>query len=95
MATAVSPGGQSPTSLSRTLERVFDEASHTGEINLSGRKLKEYPKIAAKYDLTDSTLTGRLYKFGIFCLQFPGFCPILFYTLCPESHNSCDKFQEI
>ena len=60
MATAVGPGGKSPTSLSRTLERVFEEAQHTGEIDLSGRKLKEYPKVGAKYDLTDSTVTGRL-----------------------------------
>ena len=60
MATAVGAGGQSPTSLSRTLERVFEEGQHTGEIHLSGRKLKEYPKVAAKYDLGDSTVTGEL-----------------------------------
>ena len=60
MATAVSPGGQSPTSLSRTLEKVFDEAQHTGEIHLSARKLKEYPKVAGKYDLVDTTVTGEL-----------------------------------
>ena len=73
-------GGQSPTSLSRTLERVFEEAQHTGEINLSGRKLKEYPKVAAKYDLGDSTLTGRFYKSGFF-LQFSG-------SLAPSYLNS-------
>ena len=37
-----------------------DLGQHTGEINLSGRKLKEYPKVGAKYDLADSTVTGRL-----------------------------------
>ena len=62
MATAFSPGGQSPTSFSRTLEKVFDEAQYTGVINLSGRKLKEYPKISSKYDLIDTTVTGRLKK---------------------------------
>ena len=62
MATSFSPGGHSPTSLSRTLEKVFDEAQHTGELNLSGRKLKEYPKVASKYDLTDTSCAGE------FCL---------------------------
>ncbi|XP_021371749.1 leucine-rich repeat and calponin homology domain-containing protein 2-like isoform X4 [Mizuhopecten yessoensis] len=55
MATAFSSGSQSPTSLSRTIDRVFEDAQHTGEINLSGRKLKEYPKsVSAKYDLVDT-----------------------------------------
>ncbi|XP_069104076.1 leucine-rich repeat and calponin homology domain-containing protein 1-like isoform X6 [Argopecten irradians] len=55
MATTFSSGSQSPTSLSRTIDRVFEDAQHTGEINLSGRKLKEYPQsVAAKYDLVDT-----------------------------------------
>ena len=52
-------GSQSPTSLSRTIEKVFDESQYTGEINLSGRKLKEYPKCACKYDLVDITSAGK------------------------------------
>ena len=52
-------GSQSPTSLSRTIEKVFDESQYTGEINLSGRKLKEYPKCACKYDLVDTTSAGN------------------------------------
>ena len=52
-------GSQSPTSLSRTIEKVFDESQYTGEINLSGRKLKEYPKCACKYDLADTTSAGN------------------------------------
>lgn len=59
MATPYSSGGQSPTSLSRTVERVFEDAQHTGEITLSGRKLREYPKIAPKYDLADTIHTGK------------------------------------
>ncbi|XP_060082648.1 leucine-rich repeat and calponin homology domain-containing protein 1-like isoform X4 [Ylistrum balloti] len=55
MATTFSSGSQSPTSLSRTIDRVFEDAQHTGEINLSGRKLKEYPQsVAVKYDLVDT-----------------------------------------
>ncbi|XP_076370793.1 leucine-rich repeat and calponin homology domain-containing protein 1-like isoform X3 [Tachypleus tridentatus] len=42
--------------LTRTLERVLEDAQLTGELKLSGRKLKEFPKIAQKYDLSDSIL---------------------------------------
>ena len=92
MAAVPPAGGQSPTSLSRTLERVFEEAQHTGEINLSGRKLKEYPKVSAKYDLGDSTLTGRFYKFGIFfCSSNSRICPILFQLLTLSHTFFCDK----
>lgn len=51
-------GNQSPTSTSRTVEKVLDDSQYTGEINLSGRKLKEYPLSASKYDLIDTTLVG-------------------------------------
>ena len=66
-------GSQSPTSVSRTIEKVFDESQYTGEINLSGRKLKEYPKCACKYDLVDITSAGKcrssLYFLDVFCLH--------------------------
>ena len=48
----------SPTSISRTIEKVFDDSQYTGEIGLAGRKLKEYPKCSAKYDLIDTTVAG-------------------------------------
>ena len=60
MATTYHGGGsQSPTSLSKPIERVFEDAQHTGEILLSARKLREYPKLAAKYDLADTITTGQ------------------------------------
>jgi len=60
MANSFGPPGQvSPTMFSRTLERVFEDAQHTGEINLSGRKLKEYSKVAEKFDLVDTTTVGE------------------------------------
>nr|XP_011420233.2 leucine-rich repeat and calponin homology domain-containing protein 2 isoform X9 [Crassostrea gigas] len=46
--------GGSTVSVSRPLDRIFDDAQHTGEVILCGRKLKEYPKIAGKYDLVDT-----------------------------------------
>ncbi|XP_062599832.1 leucine-rich repeat and calponin homology domain-containing protein 2-like isoform X7 [Saccostrea cucullata] len=46
--------GGSANTVSRPLDRIFDDAQHTGEVILCGRKLKEYPKIAGKYDLVDT-----------------------------------------
>ncbi|XP_034021208.1 DISP complex protein LRCH3 isoform X2 [Thalassophryne amazonica] len=50
------PAGQAgPVSWTRSVDRALDEASATGCLNLSGRKLKEFPRSAANYDLTDTT----------------------------------------
>ncbi|CAF4486254.1 unnamed protein product [Rotaria magnacalcarata] len=40
--------------LNRSNERALDEASHTGELNLSGRTLREFPNY--KCDLSDTTI---------------------------------------
>lgn len=55
-------GPAGPASWNRSLDRALDEASATGCLNLSGRKLKEFPRSAANHDLTDTTRAG---KFGI------------------------------
>lgn len=47
-------GSQSSTQLTRTLEKVFEDAQLTGELKLNGRKLREYPKLASEYDLCDT-----------------------------------------
>ncbi|XP_030620662.1 leucine-rich repeat and calponin homology domain-containing protein 3 [Chanos chanos] len=39
----------------RSLDRALDEATATGCLNLSGRKLKEFPRSAANHDLSDTT----------------------------------------
>ncbi|XP_068070968.1 DISP complex protein LRCH3 isoform X5 [Danio rerio] len=44
-----------PASWNRSLDRALDEAAATGGLNLSGRKLKEFPRSAAGHDLTDTT----------------------------------------
>uniref|UniRef100_A0A8C1SZN9 Leucine-rich repeats and calponin homology (CH) domain containing 3 n=1 Tax=Cyprinus carpio TaxID=7962 RepID=A0A8C1SZN9_CYPCA len=44
-----------PASWNRSLDRALDEAAATGALNLSGRKLKEFPRSAAGHDLTDTT----------------------------------------
>ncbi|NWY41318.1 LRCH1 protein, partial [Sylvia atricapilla] len=47
-------GLQAP--LTRGLERALEEAAHSGGLNLSGRKLKEFPRSAAahSHDLSDT-----------------------------------------
>ncbi|XP_078067831.1 leucine-rich repeat and calponin homology domain-containing protein 2 isoform X1 [Mustelus asterias] len=42
----------SAAQLNRSLDKVLEEAVHSGILNLSGRKLKEFP--AVNYDLTDT-----------------------------------------
>uniref|UniRef100_A0A4W5Q6C1 Leucine-rich repeats and calponin homology (CH) domain containing 3 n=1 Tax=Hucho hucho TaxID=62062 RepID=A0A4W5Q6C1_9TELE len=48
-------GVPGPVPWNRSLDRALDEASATGCLNLSGRKLKEFPRSAANHDLTDTT----------------------------------------
>ncbi|XP_006869442.1 PREDICTED: leucine-rich repeat and calponin homology domain-containing protein 3 [Chrysochloris asiatica] len=47
--------GPGPGSWSRSLDRALEEAAVTGVLNLSGRKLREFPRGAANHDLTDTT----------------------------------------
>ncbi|KAG9348185.1 hypothetical protein JZ751_001920, partial [Albula glossodonta] len=49
------PGAAGPASWNRSLDRALDEAAATGCLNLSGRKLKEFPRSAANHDLSDTT----------------------------------------
>lgn len=52
-------GAVGPAPWNRSLDRALDEATATGCLNLSGRKLKEFPRSAANHDLTDTTRAGR------------------------------------
>ncbi|XP_061828457.1 DISP complex protein LRCH3 isoform X1 [Nerophis lumbriciformis] len=47
--------GLGPVHLNRSLDRALDEAAATGFLNLSGRKLKEFPRGAGTHDLSDTT----------------------------------------
>ncbi|MBN3322801.1 LRCH1 protein, partial [Atractosteus spatula] len=40
--------------LNRGLERTLEEAANSGVLNLSGRKLKEFPRSALNHDLSDT-----------------------------------------
>uniref|UniRef100_A0A8C5EPH4 Calponin-homology (CH) domain-containing protein n=1 Tax=Gouania willdenowi TaxID=441366 RepID=A0A8C5EPH4_GOUWI len=50
------PSAQPPSLLpsNRGLERALEEAAASGVLNLSCRKLKEFPRTAANHDLTDT-----------------------------------------
>ncbi|XP_031436230.1 leucine-rich repeat and calponin homology domain-containing protein 1 isoform X2 [Clupea harengus] len=47
-------GSGTSVPLNRGLERALEEAAGSGRLNLSNRRLKEFPKSAANYDLTDT-----------------------------------------
>nr|CAH7764986.1 unnamed protein product [Callosobruchus chinensis] len=42
--------------LTRSLERILEEANQSGELKLSNRKLKDFPKASEKYNLSDTVI---------------------------------------
>lgn len=50
-------GPQSP--LNRNLERLLEEAQISGELRVSSRRLREFPKVASKYNLNDTVYSGK------------------------------------
>ncbi|KAM4693289.1 DISP complex protein LRCH3 isoform 1-T1 [Discoglossus pictus] len=52
---SVSGSGLGPAAWNRSLERALEEAAVTGALNLSGRKLRDFPRSAARQDLSDTT----------------------------------------
>ncbi|XP_066458979.1 DISP complex protein LRCH3 isoform X1 [Eleutherodactylus coqui] len=52
---AASGTGVGPAAWNRSLERALEEAAVTGCLSLSGRKLREFPRSAARQDLSDTT----------------------------------------
>lgn len=62
------PGTMVPAS--RNVEKALEEAAASGALHLANRKLKEFPKSAKNYDLSDITHAGWLY-FIVFPAQRP------------------------
>ncbi|KAM6949592.1 leucine-rich repeat and calponin homology domain-containing protein 4 [Aplochiton taeniatus] len=54
---AAGDGAQLPATIaaSRSVEKALEEAAASGSLNLSNRKLKEFPRTARNYDLSDIT----------------------------------------
>lgn len=70
--------------LTRSLERILEEAHLSGELKLSGRKLKDFPKVgktgaAAKYNLQDTVIAGESSHFF-----FRGFRSRFYFSLSPR-----------
>ena len=55
--TATVVGPTSP--LNRNVERLLEEAQVSGELKISCRRLREFPKIAVKYNLNDTVYCGK------------------------------------
>lgn len=53
-------GSNTNLPLNRGLERALEDAANSGFMNLSTRKLKEFPRSASNYDLTDTVEAGEL-----------------------------------
>ena len=49
----------SPSYVSCTLDITLSDGLDTCELKSSGGKLKDYPKAAAKYNLSDTVLAGK------------------------------------
>lgn len=49
--------------LTRSLEKILDECSVSGELVLANRKLKDFPKYYGKYNLTDTVFAGTSFLF--------------------------------
>uniref|UniRef100_A0A3B5LFG5 Uncharacterized protein n=1 Tax=Xiphophorus couchianus TaxID=32473 RepID=A0A3B5LFG5_9TELE len=57
----------------RGLERALEEAAASGVLNLSCRKLKEFPRTAANHDLSDTVEAGTVLSALLFlksCRRF-------------------------
>lgn len=86
---AAGGGQQHQQHTARSLDRALDDAVCSGNLNLSGRKLREYPGVS--YDLTDTTQAGGWvggcsgsWVVGLFGTSRTGRC-------CPRSTNDLKK----
>ena len=66
-ALSSSPGNCLHNSSSLSLEKLLHSASTTGDLNLAGRNLKEFPKHCCKYQLNDTTSAGKTEYHNIYC----------------------------
>lgn len=56
---AANINGHIHNQLTRSLERILEDANQSGELKLSNRKLKDFPKASGKYNLSDTVIAGR------------------------------------
>lgn len=51
--------GTGQQNLTRSLEKILEEAHCSGELSLSNRKLKDFPKPTKEYNLSDTIIAGE------------------------------------
>lgn len=56
--------GTGQQNLTRSLEKILEEAHCSGELSLSNRKLKDFPKPTKEYNLSDTIIAGNVLKEG-------------------------------
>lgn len=56
---AISVINHNVMNLTRSLEKILDECSASGELKLSNRKLKDFPKYYGKFNLSDTVFAGK------------------------------------
>lgn len=59
---ATNTSGHLQNQLTRSLERILEDANQSGELKLSNRKLKDFPKAGLKYNLSDTVIAGEFTK---------------------------------
>lgn len=77
---------------SRSVEKALEEAASSGALNLSNRKLKEFPRTAKNYDLSDITYAdlskNRLCELPEELCQFISLETLSLYHNCVRSVSS-------
>ncbi|KAK7793709.1 hypothetical protein R5R35_007868 [Gryllus longicercus] len=74
---ASSMSGHLPSQLTRSLERILEEAHLSGELKLTGRKLKDFPNSRGKYDLSDTVIADlSKNRFGELPVEVTEFCSL-------------------
>lgn len=95
---AANINGHIQSQLTRSLERILEDANQSGELKLSNRKLKDFPKASTKYNLSDTVIAGRevvscriihLFLVAVFLYSFV-FYFILSYTRSLELYFCFD-----
>lgn len=56
---AISVINNNVMNLTRSLEKILDECSASGELKLANRKLKDFPKYYGKFNLSDTVFAGK------------------------------------
>lgn len=68
--------GTGQQNLTRSLEKILEEAHCSGELSLSNRKLKDFPKPTKEYNLSDTIIAGEV-LFGFGCGRMSVCCSFI------------------